>query len=79
MADKFVNRAGDIVMTVAMGPTITKDSMPRTLPEECHIFTLTDRTTGAFVQLDQFQLAFLTKQADYEVYKSFIPNENYSG
>jgi hypothetical protein len=66
MADKYVNRAVDVVMTVRDDAPLCK------LPEgevltHCKVFTLTDRRTGAFVEVDQFMLDFLHSEAQREI------------
>jgi hypothetical protein len=57
----FVNRAGPILVEEHRGPSITV--MPGEDPHpEARIVTLTDRDTGAVVQLDEHMLDFVVDQ-----------------
>lgn len=58
---RFINRAGPILVEEHTGPSIT--IMPGDEPHpDMRIITLTDRETGAAVQMDQEMLDFIVDQ-----------------
>lgn len=64
MADKFITRACDVVLTSGRGPALhqTQNPMPDAL-----IFTLTNRITGQSVTLDEEMAAFLFGEIQKEI------------
>lgn len=66
--DKYVTRAANVAMYVETGAPITNMEGATDCPiPECKIFTLTDISTGAMIQLDEHMLEFLYKEARYEI------------
>lgn len=64
MADKYITRAANIVLTSTRGPALhqTPEPMPDTI-----IFTLTDRTTGQSVSLDEDMMSFIMGEVRREI------------
>ncbi len=58
---KFINRAGPILIEEHRGPTISAMPGDDAHPE-ARIVTLTDRDTGAVIQLDEYMLDFMFDQ-----------------
>lgn len=72
MAGTFVNRAGQVMVTVDQGPalTITPEPMPHAL-----LFTFLDRNTGQTVTMDEEQYMFLRGEID----KTIQTKSKYNG